>query len=148
MIIQANRSSGPYGRDFFTVVTSDGIEIGAKILGLPVFGVRPDPITVVRIVGNTIYFTPMIEEFSPNFVVGLPISFKNPVITVSFPANPTVGAEFVADNGSTYIWRGDRWSSTYAILTGAAQPVIDGAYAASEPDNTLDGGVENIIGAN
>ena len=70
---------------------------------------------------------------------------------IDFPTNPTMGDEFLADNGATYIWMGDRWSGSYAVVTGAAQPVIDGEDASpynSALDNTLEGGVEHIIGAN
>lgn len=69
-------------------------------------------------------------------------------MTITFPTNPTTGDEYLADNGSTYIWMGDRWSGTQAVLSGMAQPVFDGAYASSASDNTLEGGVEHIIGAN
>jgi hypothetical protein len=70
---------------------------------------------------------------------------------ITFPSNPHVGDEFLADNGSTYIWMGDRWSGTYAVFMGIAEPVIDGED--SSPfntllDNTLDGSVQHIIGAN
>ena len=71
-------------------------------------------------------------------------------MTITFPTNPVTGDEFLADNGSTYIWMGDRWSGSYAVVTGQAQPVFDGENASpynSALDNTLDGGVEHIIGA-
>jgi hypothetical protein len=70
---------------------------------------------------------------------------------IDFPTNPTTGDDFLADNGSTYIWMGDRWSGSYAVVTGRAQPVFDGQDARpynSALDNTLEGGVEHIIGAN
>jgi hypothetical protein len=70
---------------------------------------------------------------------------------ITFPPNPRTGDEFLADNGSTYIWMGDRWNGIYAVLTGRAQPVYDGAYASatynSVLDNTLDGGANHRIGA-
>ena len=69
-------------------------------------------------------------------------------MAITFPTNPKTGDEFLADNGSTYIWMGDRWSGSHAVLTGTAQPVFDGEYASSTSDNTLEGGVEHIIGAN
>lgn len=69
-------------------------------------------------------------------------------MTIKFPTNPKTGDDFVADNGVTYIWMGDRWSGTHAVITGMAQPVFDGEYSSSISDNTLDGGVEHIIGAN
>jgi hypothetical protein len=70
---------------------------------------------------------------------------------ITFPSNPRLGAEFLADNGTTYVWMGDRWSGTHAILTGIAEPVIDGEDSSpynSLLDNTLEGSVEHIIGAN
>lgn len=69
-------------------------------------------------------------------------------MAIIFPTNPQMGDDFLADNGSTYIWTGNRWSGSAAVLSGVAQPVFDGEYASSVPDNTLDGGVEHIIGAN
>ena len=64
---------------------------------------------------------------------------------IVFPSNPVTGQEFLADNGVTYIWMGDRWSATQAILTGQAQYTIDGLYAGSEYnpliDATIDGGL-------
>jgi hypothetical protein len=70
---------------------------------------------------------------------------------IAFPTNPATGNEFLADNGVTFIWMGDRWSGSYAVATGRAQPVFDGEDASpynSVLDNTLEGGVEHIIGAN
>jgi hypothetical protein len=69
-------------------------------------------------------------------------------MAIIFPTNPRIGDDFLADNGSTYIWTGDRWSGSAAVLNGKAQPVFDGEYSPSVSDNTLDGGVEHIIGAN
>ena len=72
-------------------------------------------------------------------------------MTITFPPSPTLGDEFLADNGSTYIWVGNRWSGVHAVLTGQAQPVFNGLDASpynSTTDNTLEGGVEHIIGAN
>jgi hypothetical protein len=47
---------------------------------------------------------------------------------------------------------GDRWSGAQAVLSGLADPFYDGAYASStynsNSDTTLDGGVNNVIGAN
>lgn len=69
-------------------------------------------------------------------------------MTITFPTNPTTGDDFLADNGSTYVWTGDRWSSSQAVQAGLAQPVFDGEYADATADTTLDGGATNIIGAN
>ena len=67
---------------------------------------------------------------------------QNPAI--SFPSNPQVGQEFLADNAITYTWTGDRWSATEAIVQGRAQYAIDGEYAGSpfipDIDQILDGG--------
>ena len=69
-------------------------------------------------------------------------------MTIQFPQNPTVGDDFLADNGSTYVWTGDRWTGVQAVLNGLAQPVYDGEYADTTADITIDGSVTNIIGAN
>lgn len=64
--------------------------------------------------------------------------------SIYFPANPTVGQDYLADNSVTYIWTGDRWSAKQALETRKAQYSIDGLYANSiyNPlvDITLDGG--------
>lgn len=56
-----------------------------------------------------------------------------------FPSNPELNQEFVGDNGATYIWAGDRWSSTLSILRNTARFIVDGEYAADEANTTLDG---------
>lgn len=76
---------------------------------------------------------------------------NNIMTAITFPTDPTIGDDFLADNGSTYIWMGDRWSSAFSVIQGIAQPDIDGGYASPfnlALYNTLEGGVENIIGAN
>ena len=74
----------------------------------------------------------------------MPLIESNMIV---FPSKPTAGQEFLADNGVTYIWMGNRWSATQAILTGQAQYTIDGLYAGSEYnpliDATIDGGLSN-----
>lgn len=69
---------------------------------------------------------------------------QNP--SLIFPSTSTVGQEYVADNGSTYIWTGTYWSSVLAVLSGRAQPILDGEYASSTynplVDKILDGGGE------
>ena len=65
-------------------------------------------------------------------------------MAITFPTDPETGDDFLADNGSTYIWMGNRWSSSYAVTQGVAQPVFDGGNSApfnTALDNTLDGGV-------
>jgi hypothetical protein len=70
---------------------------------------------------------------------------------ITFPSNPKVGDDFIADNGSTYIWTGSFWSSALASLTGRADPIINGGDSTpfdAQIDNTLDGNEQHIIGAN
>ena len=132
----------------FTVVDSAGIEVGATVAGLPISAPHNGKtLTVTRIVGNTVYFTPSVQ-FTLNFTGPFPLTFTNPVVIVDFPTSPIAGDEFLADNGSTYMWTGDRWSSIPAILSGTALPAYDGGYSTSTADTTLDGGLTNIIGAN
>jgi hypothetical protein len=63
---------------------------------------------------------------------------------IHFPPNPTVGQDYLADNATTYIWTGDRWSAKQAVETRQAVYALDGLYAGSvyNPliDNELDGG--------
>ena len=74
------------------------------------------------------------------------------MIVITFPTNPQLGDEFLAYNGKTYVWLGDRWSGAQAVAVGRAAPFYDGEYASStynsNIDTTLDGGVNNGIGAN
>ena len=58
---------------------------------------------------------------------------------LQFPNNPELNQEFVGDNGATYVWAGDRWSSALGISQGKARFIIDGEYANSTSDNILDG---------
>jgi hypothetical protein len=58
---------------------------------------------------------------------------------LQFPSDPEVNQEFVGDNGSTYVWTGDRWSSALSITRGTARFIIDGQYSGSEETNILDG---------
>ena len=71
---------------------------------------------------------------------------------ITFPTNPEIGDDFLAHNGTTYIWMGDRWSGAQAVLSGRADPFFDGEYASStynpNSDTTLDGNTNNVIGAN
>lgn len=62
---------------------------------------------------------------------------QQPVLQL--PSDPAVNQEFVGDNGATYVWTGDRWSSALAIAQNRAKYIIDGQYAGSTMDNTLDG---------
>ena len=62
---------------------------------------------------------------------------QQPVL--QFPSDPTLNQEFVGDNGATYVWAGDRWSSALAIAQNKAKYIVDGQYSSSTMDNTLDG---------
>ena len=59
--------------------------------------------------------------------------------TLQFPSDPAVNQEFVGDNGVTYVWAGDRWSSALGIVQKKANFIIDGQHADQSADNTLDG---------
>ena len=70
---------------------------------------------------------------------------------ITFPSNPQVGDDYVADNGSTYIWTGAFWSSALSVITGRAEPIVNGGDAtpySATIDNTLEGNQQHIIGAN
>ena len=67
---------------------------------------------------------------------------------ITFPQNPVLGQEFVALNGATYVWLGNRWNSTTAIFNRTAAYIVESgdAYTWDTPennayDNTLDGGL-------
>jgi hypothetical protein len=67
---------------------------------------------------------------------------------ITFPQNPISGQEYVALNGATYVWLGNRWSSVVAINNGTAAFIEEGgdAYTWDTPvnndyDTTLDGGL-------
>lgn len=62
---------------------------------------------------------------------------QQPVL--QFPSNPETDQEYVGDNGATYTWTGDRWSSTLSITRKTARFIIDGQYADSTMNNDLDG---------
>ena len=62
---------------------------------------------------------------------------QEPVL--QFPGNPELNQEFLGDNGVTYTWAGDRWSSSLAIVRRTARYIIDGEYADSLATNILDG---------
>ena len=61
-----------------------------------------------------------------------------------FPPNPTQGQRYVAINGVTCTWLGNRWNSTQAIEEGIAEYYIDNSDAFFEYDPDihaeLDGG--------
>jgi len=63
---------------------------------------------------------------------------------IQFPTSPDPGDQFLADNGVTYIYAGDRWSASQAITSGQAQYTLEGGYSDfeynSSIDNTVDAG--------
>ena len=67
--------------------------------------------------------------------------------TVFLPPNPTLGQQYVATNGATYTWLGNRWSSVVAIEQNTAIPYYEGGDSLTwagitnnVTDSTLDGG--------
>ena len=65
-------------------------------------------------------------------------------MALTFPTNPTVGQEFLADNTVTYVRTGSAWNSSIPIHNGTAEYAVYGGSASSVYnellDNTLDGG--------
>ena len=65
-------------------------------------------------------------------------------MAITFPADPAVGQEYVADNSATYQWSGSAWSTLIPWLAGRSQFVVDGGGAGftynDDLDNTLEGG--------
>jgi hypothetical protein len=63
---------------------------------------------------------------------------------ISFPPNPAISQEYLADNSVSYVWTGNRWSAKQALETRKSEYALDGLYADSEYnpliDITLDGG--------
>jgi C1A family cysteine protease len=65
--------------------------------------------------------------------------------TLTFPQNPTVGQQWVAENAVTYTWLGDHWNSVTAISNGTVKYYNEGGGASFEytplSDGLLDGGL-------
>lgn len=62
-------------------------------------------------------------------------------MTITFPQNPVLGQEFLADNGVTYNWMGTHWSNSVPIRAGTAIYTEVGGFADTETFNrTLEGG--------
>ena len=63
---------------------------------------------------------------------------------IYFPPGASVGQRYVATNGATYTWLGNRWSSATAVAQGTAEYYVDGGDAGFEynadRDAELDGG--------
>jgi hypothetical protein len=61
-----------------------------------------------------------------------------------FPPNPTQYQRYVATNGVTYTWLGDRWNARQAVEEGVAEYYIDNNDAFfeynSDLHDELDGG--------
>ena len=64
---------------------------------------------------------------------------------LDLPLNPTLNQQYVANNGSTYTWLGNRWSTEPAIRQGTAYFYYEGADATFDYDpyinDELDGGM-------
>mgnify|MGYP003338291620 FL=1 len=67
---------------------------------------------------------------------------------IYLPENPTEGQEYVAINGATYIWLGNRWNTSVPIQNRSAVYYYEGGDAftwdtagqVNIGDNLLDGG--------
>lgn len=84
--------------------------------------------------------------------------------TLYLPPNPATGQVYVATNGATYTWLGNRWSSAAAVSNGtavyveeggdsttwatpqntAADTTVDGGGSLEIPTSTLNGGTSTI----
>lgn len=58
---------------------------------------------------------------------------------IYFPPDPALGQRYVAINGVTYTWLGDRWNGVQALEQGTAEHYIDGGDANFEYDELRDG---------
>jgi hypothetical protein len=63
-------------------------------------------------------------------------------MAITFPTDPELGQEYVADNSATYQWIGSRWSTQVPWLAGRAQYVVDGGGA----DQTYNDNLDNTLG--
>ena len=62
-------------------------------------------------------------------------------MAITFPINPALGQEYLADNGVTYNWMGSYWSNAVPTQAGTAFYTAVGGSAATEIfNNTIDGG--------
>lgn len=62
-------------------------------------------------------------------------------MTITFPQDPVLGQEFLADNGVTYNWMGTHWSNKVPTEAGTAYYTAVGGFANTETFNrTLEGG--------
>lgn len=58
---------------------------------------------------------------------------------ITFPSTPTVGQSYVATNAVTYVWTGDRWSSSLAITNNQAKYYVEGGDSSFSYNENLDG---------
>lgn len=65
-------------------------------------------------------------------------------MAITFPTDPELGQEYVADNSATYQWTGSHWSTQVPWVNGRSQYVADGGVADQiyndNLDNTIGGG--------
>ncbi len=65
-------------------------------------------------------------------------------MAITFPTEPTLGQEYVAENSATYQWTGTIWSTQVPWVNGRSQYVAVGGVADQtyneDLDNTLGGG--------
>lgn len=62
-------------------------------------------------------------------------------MAITFPTDPALGQEFLADNGVTYEWQGTHWSNAVPTAAGRAYYTAVGGFANTDDFNsTLDGG--------
>jgi len=57
---------------------------------------------------------------------------------LDLPLNPTLYQQYVAVNGVTYTWLGNRWSAETAVRQGTAYFYYEGADAAFDYDQVID----------
>ena len=66
------------------------------------------------------------------------------MMSLYFPPSPTEEQRYVALNGITYTWLGNRWNGTKALEQGEAEYYVDNGNASFEYDpdlhDELDGG--------
>jgi len=58
---------------------------------------------------------------------------------ITFPSTATVGQSYVATNAVTYVWTGDRWSSSQAITNNQAKYYVEGGDSSFSYNENLDG---------
>ncbi len=56
-------------------------------------------------------------------------------MTITFPQNPQLGQEFLADNGVTYEWQGTHWSNAVPTQAGRAFYTAVGGFAHTETND-------------